>query len=301
MKYKLLATCVGAAVLAGCGSDSTSSSSIQAYDGAISGFEGTFICYDDDGVQTDQGTLTETNSDGFGFTSNLSFTALPGSCVVEFADSDGNAVDTSNGKSMSNVSYKIPRGLAKNGGAATPITTLIANYLGDGVDYNESAGSEIITALGLGSIVGTYVTLDELLTNPAAAFATVKSEAGASLYKKLVATTQVLSDVLATGSITDVTDITTVTSNLSDLIVADDSIDFDDVYVDVTGILDDDEYVAALSDSDFDADDNADLVADVSASTETATPVDGDDDDDDDDATGGTGSGSGSSGGSTGA
>ncbi len=50
MKYKLLATCVAAAVLVGCGDDSNDSSTIQAYDGAIQGMPGNFSCIDVSGA-----------------------------------------------------------------------------------------------------------------------------------------------------------------------------------------------------------------------------------------------------------
>ncbi len=69
MKYKLLATCVAAAVLVGCGEDSNDSSTIQAYDGAIQGIEGNYSCTDDSGAIV-TGDIPKTGADGYASINN---------------------------------------------------------------------------------------------------------------------------------------------------------------------------------------------------------------------------------------
>ncbi len=60
MKYKLLATCVAAAVLSGCGCSDDSDTSFQAYDGAIWGISGSFSC-----ENGQNGSIPETGSTGY--------------------------------------------------------------------------------------------------------------------------------------------------------------------------------------------------------------------------------------------
>ncbi len=195
MKYKLLATCVAAAVLVGCGEDSNDSSTIQAYDGAIQGIEGNYSCTDDSGAIV-TGDIPKTGADGYASINNNIVRFSPENCTFTFIKTAG-AVDVSNGKDMSDLSLSIPKGLAKAGSApkATPFTTLVAKALG-GAEYTDAAATTVLTDLGFGDFLNNgLATPSELMTDLESVIDKLKTSSPEN-YSKLVATTHILSDVL---------------------------------------------------------------------------------------------------------
>ncbi|NAZ46775.1 serine/threonine protein kinase [Vibrio toranzoniae] len=199
MKYKILALSVVGALLAGCGSDngnsvpSTEAYSVMAYDPAVMGIKGSFSC--DDGTT---GTLAATNYKGVSEVTELTVLNSPDTCAFEFQATPG-AKDVSNGKDMSKVSYKLPKGLAALGKTATasPISTLLEKKL-DGAPYTESAGNEIMGDLGLDYLINTGVITD--ITDFLLRTEEVISKLPAKAASRVLATNAVLSDVLVVSS-----------------------------------------------------------------------------------------------------
>ena len=216
MKYKLLATLIAGALLAGCNDHDVTptTKSVQAFDGAIWGIEGKYAC--DGGVS---GSAGKTNYDGFVQVTDETFVAKPEACAFEFVPTTG-AKDTSNGKDMSKVSYKAPKGLFSAGKTATvsPITTLIAKELGD-EPYNESTAVQVLEDIGLGAIANyAGISVTEFLQDTQASLETIKKDTP-ELYSKVAATTVVLSDILAAQPDADVAGITGVTTLMAGAIL----------------------------------------------------------------------------------
>ncbi len=309
MKYKLLATCVAVAVLSGCGSDKDSDTSIQAYDGAIQGIAGTFEC---ENGQT--GSIPATDSTGYATIDNATVQLYPETCTFTFNATAG-AVDVSNGKDMSDLSLSIPQGLAQAGVSpkATPFTTLITKAL-DGAEYNESSATTVITSLGLGDLLNSDgVTVSEIMTDLDSVITKLKSSSSAN-YSKLVATTHILSDVLAktqdssssSASLT-VTQIATAAQNLATKIVTTYTnyplnssgeeivvnIKSDSNYSDLSSVTEevlDDSEIASIAQPE---EQEAEAVTDDSTSSDDST-------DDSDDSTGGSNDSTGATGGTSG-
>ncbi|MFA0322611.1 serine/threonine protein kinase, partial [Vibrio sp. 10N.222.55.A3] len=160
MKYKILALSVVGAILGGCGSDNNNSvppeqayRNIMAFDPAVMGMKGTFSC--DDGTK---GSLEETNYYGVSEVTELTVLNYPETCSFAYNATAG-AVDVSNGKDMSKVSYKFPKGLANYDDLVTssPISTLIEKEL-DGQPYTEATGVQVLTDLGLDGLLNNGVT-----------------------------------------------------------------------------------------------------------------------------------------------
>ncbi|KWU02512.1 serine/threonine protein kinase [Vibrio toranzoniae] len=199
MKYKILALSVVGALLAGCGSDngnsvpSTEAYSVMAYDPAVMGMKGSFSC--DDGTT---GTLAATNYSGVSEVTELTVLNSPQTCAFEFQATPG-AKDVSNGKDMSKVSYKFPKGLAALGKTATasPISTLLEKKL-DGAPYTPSAGSEIMADLGLDDLINNGDITD--ITDFLLRTEEVISKLPAKAASRVLATNAVLSDVLVVSS-----------------------------------------------------------------------------------------------------
>ncbi len=217
----MLATCVAVALLAGCGDDSESTStSVQAYDGAIKGIEGTYSCLDDDGAVIASGSIPKTDSTGYASINNLIVLNTPEKCTFSFKATSG-AVDVSNSKDMSKVALTIPQGLAAAGTPprATPFTTLVAKLIAsdsntypDGV-YTETAARTVLSQLGLSSLENAGgVTIAEIMSDLDSAITKVKANSP-TLAAKLVATTHIVSDVLTKTDLT-VTQISNATQNL---------------------------------------------------------------------------------------
>ena len=220
MKYKILALSVVGALLAGCGSDngnsvpSTEAYSVMAYDPAVMGMKGSFSC--DDGTT---GTLAATNYSGVSEVTELTVLNSPDTCAFEFQATPG-AVDVSNGKDMSEVSYKFPKGLASLGKTATasPISTLLEKKL-DGAPYTESAGSEIMADLGLDDLINTGVITD--ITDFLLRTEEVISKLPASAASRVLATNAVLSDVLVVSSNASASDLSAAAEAIAKKVVND--------------------------------------------------------------------------------
>ncbi|WP_434566507.1 serine/threonine protein kinase [Vibrio chagasii] len=155
MKYKILALSVVGAILGGCGSDNNNSvppeqayRNIMAFDPAVMGMKGTYSC--DNGAT---GSLEETNYYGVSEVTDITVLNYPETCTFTYNATPG-AKDVSNGKDMSQVSYKFPKGLANYDDLVTssPISTLIEKELG-GQRYDESIGEQILNDLGLGDLI----------------------------------------------------------------------------------------------------------------------------------------------------
>ncbi len=186
MKYKILSTLIASALLGGCfGSGGGSVHNTQAFDPAVANMDVSYSCTD--GTAGSAGV-----TDGFGKVSISALTVVttPGSCSFSFA-ARSNSVDMSNGKSMTGVNYTVPKGMSVAGSltTGTPLSTLIAKSLGDD-PYTEAAATQVLTDLGLESLLNEGVSLSDLLLNTEAAAASLPA-ASKSL---LLATTAVLSD-----------------------------------------------------------------------------------------------------------
>ncbi len=287
LKYKLITACITAAVLAGCGSDDSSTSvNVQAYDGAIMGIVGNFSCTN--GVSGDIG---KTNFQGMGAASASVLTYAPESCSFNFIPTTG-AVDVSNGKAMDSVSLSIPKGLFTAGSTpiATPFTTLVAKALPAGSSYDESTASEVLSkVLGSNFLNNTGLSVSQLMTNLDQSLSSLSG----TNKSQLLATAHVLTDIIARSSTDGLTtdQIATATQNIAAKVVLDNA-----SYGDGTT------YVTVPSSVNLDAvkDSVLDTPVDVGVVTKPSSPVENPDNSTDSTgSTGGTG-GTGSVGGGTG-
>ncbi|MBR9873124.1 MAG: excinuclease ATPase subunit [Vibrionaceae bacterium] len=288
MKLSLLAIAVGSIILVGCNDSSTDtisfSKDVRAFDGAIQGMTGQYDC--DDGSN---GTISATNFDGFSSIEDETFATSPETCSLTFNKTDG-AVDTSNGKDMSNVSYSVPKGLLQAGqeAAATPLTTIIAKVLGDDV-YSEEVAKETLIKLGIDvdqlNNEGVEINVIELLTDPETALTTLK-ESNPSVYSEIMVTTVVLSDTLvAQGDKADVTvdQLANVARRVSKAVLSEhpsypQTKDGEEIYVDLSAALTDETVFSEIADAeqDEDVDPNApvfDKINEDIASGKPAVPV----------------------------
>ena len=210
MKYKILALAVAAVLVTGC-SDSDSDNDvhkmkIQAYDGPIANMDLSFTCGDH------KGTAAATDGEGNTYVTDGVASYSPETCVFTFV-ARANSIDMSNGKNMSGVTYKIPKGLAKFNTpvTASPITTLVANQLGDAV-YTEAAGSAALVSLGLGDLVNDGVSVNAILTD---LHSVITKSTNVDDKALLASTTAVLSDVLQHSPDLDPTEMSTATKNVA--------------------------------------------------------------------------------------
>ncbi|MCG3864907.1 MULTISPECIES: hypothetical protein [unclassified Photobacterium] len=207
MKIKLLSTIIASLVIAGCGSDNDNSvtpevksKKIQAFDGAVWGIEGSFKCEGEDTV-----LVGTTDFDGNIETQNETFINSPEKCSVTFSPQANNpnykAIDISNGKDLSSVTYKIPQGLLESGKKATasPISTLIANELGEDNIYDEATAQTIFASLGLSDVVNNGIcdSFSTYLQDVESAISKLNNDENKALHKKVLATTVAVSDVQA--------------------------------------------------------------------------------------------------------
>lgn len=264
MKLSLLAIAVGSIILVGCNDSSTDtisfSKDVRAFDGAVQGMTGQYDC--DDGSN---GTISATDYDGFSTIENETFATSPETCSLTFNGTD-DAVDTSNGKSMSGVSYSVPKGLLQAGqeAAATPLTTIIAKVLGDDV-YSEEAAKETLKKLGIDvdqlNNEGVEINVIELLTDPETALTTLK-EANPDVYSEIMVTTVVLSDTLvAQGDKADVTvdQLANAARRVSQAVLSEhpnypENDNGDEIYVDLSEALEDDAVFSEIADAEQDED-----------------------------------------------
>jgi len=220
VKIKLIAVAVAGILLSGCNDDNieASSQSVQAFDPAVQYMTAVAACAD--------GTSETSKTDYYGNAKffNQAPQVSPETCTFTFTGEDGSgAVDVSNGKSMEGVTYTIPAGLAQAGApiTASPLTTLIAKELAaTGAEYSESTATDVLTSLGLESLLTNGTSITELLSNTEAVLEelTTTNPTDASL---LAATTAVLSDVLTASPDATPEALTTTASTLSENVVAD--------------------------------------------------------------------------------
>ena len=219
MKYKILALCISACFVAGCSDDNDlppkQSVSLQAFDGAVWGMDSKYTC--EDGTS---GTLNKTDYNGnttLEVTFDVQVVTNPEKCQFTFLPTE-NAVDTSNGKDMSDVTYKIPTGLASASGAgitASPISTLIADTLGD-TPYDESSAQEVLESLGLGDLTTVSgISVTEFLQDVEGSLAKIKESGESELFSLISATNVVLSDTLVANPDADPADLATAANNLT--------------------------------------------------------------------------------------
>jgi len=196
VKIKLIAVAVAGILLSGCNDDNGEviGLSVQAFDPAIMNMTAKAEC---------DGAPTETSITGYnGHAKFLTSAPLyaPGTCKFTFTGGV-NAIDVSNSKSMTGVEYIIPKGMAQTGSSVTasPITTLIAREL-NGAEYTPAAATTVLTALGLGALVGSLandgVDVAKLLSDTEAVLNNLSKKSDPSDYQKLAATTSSLSEVL---------------------------------------------------------------------------------------------------------
>jgi len=211
VKIKLLAVAVAGILLSGCNDDNGEviGQSVQAFDPAVQYMDAVANC---------DGASSETSITGYD--GNATFVTLapltaPETCEFVFTGG-AKAVDVSNGKSMTGVTYRIPKGLAQAGSSitASPLTTLITKEL-NGAEYSEATATTVLTSLGLGSLLNSGVSVTELLSNTETVLKelTTTDSDNASL---LAATTSVLSDVLLADPAATATELAISTSAIAD-------------------------------------------------------------------------------------
>ncbi|WP_019617212.1 hypothetical protein [Psychromonas ossibalaenae] len=188
MKYKILSTLIASALLGGCfGNDDRAVHNTQAFDPAVANMDVSYSCTD--GTAGAAGV-----TDGYGKVNITPLTVVttPETCSLLFV-ARSNSVDMSNGKSMAGVSYTVPKGMSVAGNltTGTPLSTLIAKSLGD-EPYTEAAATQVLTDLGLDSLLNDGVSISDLLLNTEAVAASLP----AASKSKLLATTAVLSDTI---------------------------------------------------------------------------------------------------------
>ncbi|MFI3244880.1 MAG: hypothetical protein R3Y10_00125 [Ferrimonas sp.] len=195
IKQTVIAAAVGT-LLVGCSNSETVSPAatldLQAFDGAVWGMAGSFDC----GGRT--GVIPATDYDGYSQLNDAIVLEDISACSFTFGPSD-NAIDSSNGKDMSDVVYRVPAGMATNEAdkvTASPFTTLISAYaeLPENGGYSASLASEVLTELLPENFLSdSGLTVTALLTDLEGAIAS----ASANYQSELLATTVVLSDALS--------------------------------------------------------------------------------------------------------
>lgn len=212
VKYKVLATLVAGSLLAACNSSNSSDSyKLQAYDPAIQNMAVSYKCND----ATEYTSAGKTNYDGNANIDNAVVTATPERCAFKFVGGS-DAIDTSNSKSMDGVTYLIPKGLAQAGQlvTASPLTTLIANQLGEN-EYDESTADTILRDLGLGDLLNNGTSISDLLLKTE----TVANGLTSAEKATLLATTVSLNNILKSDSSSSVNAIAAAAKKYAAVIV----------------------------------------------------------------------------------
>lgn len=224
MKYKLLAAMIAGALVSGCGSSDddvapTPSLKVQAYDGAIWGIIGSYQCGESKAV-----TVGDTDFDGFIAITDSAFVNNPENCTVTFApdanDANYTALDTSNNKNMSNVTYIIPKGMleADKPATASPFSTLVAKYIGKQA-YSIEAATEVFDLLGLAEVANQGgIAIEDLLQDTPTAMAELKKN-HPQLHSKTMATTVALSDIQTQYKDATAVELAKVTKNQTTVIL----------------------------------------------------------------------------------
>ncbi|OBU38008.1 hypothetical protein [Photobacterium phosphoreum] len=218
MKIKLISTIIAGILVAGCGSDSDSdgknpdSHTLQAFDPAIINMTVKYDC-----GENKTGTLTSrTAHSGKVTTKDENITADPSACSFTFTG-DENTKDVTNGKSMDEVTYTIPKGLAQKDQlvTASPLTTYLAKTL-NGAPFTEAAANDALVDLGLDGLVN-----NARISDVTAIFSNIEAviDALPSNSKDrgtILATTMVLSDTLKSlPPGTPIDEIATVTKKIT--------------------------------------------------------------------------------------
>lgn len=215
MKYKILATLVAGALLSACNNSSTNDSyAVQAYDPAVEGMQASYKCNDDDYI-----TSGLTDFDGNAQIANDTVVATPELCAFEFVGLAG-AIDNSNGKDMVGVTYLIPKGLAQAGQTltASPLTTALANQLGDDAYDAEDAATltQLLMDLGLDGLLTDGVDASDIFLKTES----VVSLLSATNKAQLLATTAVLSDIITKNPTATPAQVATTTKKVAAAVVA---------------------------------------------------------------------------------
>jgi hypothetical protein len=213
MKYKMLSAVIATALLSACGNDGSGSSyDVKAFDPAVANMDVNYTCAD--GTSGTSGV-----TDGFGVAKVTANTPsiVPETCEFTLVGRS-NSVDMSNGKSMAGVTYLIPTGMAKAGQivTASPLSTLLAKKLA-GAPYNAAAASQLLTDLGLDSLVTNGATIEQIFLDTEAAAEALPTAEKA----KLLATTAVVSDTVVANPDATAETLTMTSKTVSDAVLED--------------------------------------------------------------------------------
>ncbi|ANC00274.1 hypothetical protein FORC14_4577 [Vibrio parahaemolyticus] len=200
LKIKLLTASVAAVLLAGCGSDSdpvVKTYSVQAYDPAVIGMKVTYTCGDLTG-EADELTTNYETMVGYARISHIDVVSAPQDCEFVLSPT-ATSRDASNSKPIT-TTYKIPKGLAQADSRVTgsPFTTLVADSLEEGGVYSPEVAEQVFADLGI-DINAIGVSVDDLLRNTENVVKELDKSTDAAtkaLATKLVATANVVSDVI---------------------------------------------------------------------------------------------------------
>lgn len=216
---------IATALVSGCGGSDddvapTPSKTVIAYDGAIWGIIGSYKCGDNKAV-----TIGDTNFDGEIVITDPAFVNNPENCTVTFAPEVGNdsytALDTSNNKNMSNVTYVIPKGMldAKDEKyTASPFSTLVAKHIGEQA-YSIEVATEVLGLLGLSEVANQGgIAIEDLLQDTPTAMAQLKKN-HPELHSKTMATTVALSDIQTQYKDATAVELAQVTKNQTTVIL----------------------------------------------------------------------------------
>lgn len=209
----MLSAVIATALLSACGNDGSSSTyDVKAFDPAVANMEVSYTCAD--GTSGTSGV-----TDGFGVAKVTGTTPniVPETCEFTLVGGE-DAIDMSNGKSMSGVTYVIPTGMASSGQlvTASPLSTLLAKTL-NGAPYTEAAASQLLTDLGLDSLLTADVSIEQIfLDTEAAAEALPPAEKS-----KLLATTAVVSDTVVANPDATAETLTMTSKTVSDAVLVD--------------------------------------------------------------------------------
>lgn len=222
MKYKILATMIAGILLTGCNSDNDNSvtpaepfRNVMAFDPAIKGMSGSFEC-----TGGEVGNTEKTSHSGITKITHKTVFNKPETCAFTFNPTAG-AVDVSNGKDMSKVSYNFPRGLAnfEHLVTASPLSTLIFKEL-DGENYDESTAIEVLKTLGLYDLfnAGGVVSAADFLRRTQAVIEGIEDP---DLTSKVLATASILSDVLIVTPDASVSELSAAAEAITKKVIAD--------------------------------------------------------------------------------
>lgn len=269
MKYKIIALAVSGVLLTACGSDNhnrieapQTTTSLQAFDGAVR-YLNTFIdC--GDGLQF----IAETGGKGsisLAEGNFPKFDADPTQCSFLFDENYGSfgvndAIDESNGKDMTAVSYTVPGELIEPGQpiAGTPFTTLIDQRIqelreigvGDELDVSIIIDEVLLATLPYGTILTDEQKI-LLINDPQAALDSMDTATSTNVQ----AATMVLSDALIGADAQEggrtYSEIADVTQTLSTSLAADPTFPVNEAgmptYIDSSAVLSDpDKFQAAV-------------------------------------------------------